>query len=182
MSDTRKWYQNELFKFCLVCLLTAIFVFILYHFHLRPESKIVDLISQKNGTRSEDKMSTIDSCAAAQFLGDGYCDDDFNIEECNFDFGDCCNPQADRSICSDCICYLQPTDDGKTREKCVTYQSRERPNFVMPWIFTVNFRIHSEIVILKVKKDIDYLKNWKIFLEPFNAYLQTNAKEIYPCD
>ncbi len=37
-------------------------------------------------------------------LGDGVCDDDLNSASCAFDQGDCCNPQADFSFCSNCTC------------------------------------------------------------------------------
>ena len=42
-------------------------------------------------------------CPFKDFVGDGICDDLTNIEECNFDGGDCCGC-ADTSGCSDCIC------------------------------------------------------------------------------
>ena len=29
-------------------------------------------------------------CGDPSFAGDGYCDDDNNLEECGFDGGDCC--------------------------------------------------------------------------------------------
>ena len=46
-------------------------------------------------------------CTANQnFIGDGYCDDQTNNEECGYDGGDCC--MADGAInleyCNDCLC------------------------------------------------------------------------------
>ena len=41
----------------------------------------------------------------ARNLGDGYCDDDANNEECEFDKGDCCLLDAEsKDYCKECIC------------------------------------------------------------------------------
>ena len=37
--------------------------------------------------------------------GDGYCDDDNNVENCNYDNGDCCGGVLDPNYCQQCICY-----------------------------------------------------------------------------
>ena len=47
-------------------------------------------------------------------IGDGICDDDVNVKECNFDGGDCCNPDADIFFCDDCICIQPYNETGKT--------------------------------------------------------------------
>ena len=40
-------------------------------------------------------------------LGDGKCQDDLNVDECLYDFGDCCQLPIDDSECEECICkYL----------------------------------------------------------------------------
>ncbi len=36
--------------------------------------------------------------------GNGICEDNSNIEQCAYDGGDCCNPEAECN-CNDCICY-----------------------------------------------------------------------------
>ena len=41
-------------------------------------------------------------------INDGFCDDEANTEECNFDFGDCCDWRNDFSNCQDCFCYTEP--------------------------------------------------------------------------
>ena len=38
-------------------------------------------------------------------VGDGYCYDETNIVECNYDGGDCCRPNTNREHCVECICY-----------------------------------------------------------------------------
>ena len=38
------------------------------------------------------------------YVQDGYCDDDNNIQECNFDGGDCCLEEVLEDYCSICAC------------------------------------------------------------------------------
>ena len=53
-------------------------------------------------------LDTIDntSCPVWSLVGDGYCDDEANIVECGYDFKDCCDMENDRSLCTDCLCYI----------------------------------------------------------------------------
>ena len=52
-------------------------------------------------------------CPFWEITNDGYCDDEANIEECNYDFGDCCDfMQNDFSLCQDCFCYSEEINDG----------------------------------------------------------------------
>ena len=37
-------------------------------------------------------------------IGNGYCNDETNNAECNFDAGDCCGSCASMEQCSDCQC------------------------------------------------------------------------------
>ena len=39
------------------------------------------------------------------WVGDGYCDDDANNEECDYDSGDCCGPNINIGYCSECLCF-----------------------------------------------------------------------------
>lgn len=39
------------------------------------------------------------------YIGDGYCDDDINKEECQFDGGDCCGVNVKTEFCAKCLCY-----------------------------------------------------------------------------
>ena len=39
-------------------------------------------------------------------VGDGYCNDETNNPDCNFDGGDCCGPCINNQICSECQCHL----------------------------------------------------------------------------
>ena len=39
------------------------------------------------------------------WIGDGYCDDETNNEECSYDGNDCCGPNVNTNWCTECICY-----------------------------------------------------------------------------
>ena len=41
-----------------------------------------------------------------QLVGDGYCNDETNNPNCNFDGGDCCGPCLNEEFCSECHCHL----------------------------------------------------------------------------
>ena len=45
-------------------------------------------------------------------MSSGYCEDDTNTAECNYDGGDCCGSNVNTYVCSDCICYPHETCDG----------------------------------------------------------------------
>ena len=49
-----------------------------------------------------------DTCPDPDWTGDGICDDETNIEVCNFDGGDCCNPKASFDFCEKCECHQEP--------------------------------------------------------------------------
>ena len=40
-------------------------------------------------------------------LGDGYCNDETNNQDCNFDGGDCCGPCINTEVCSECECHQE---------------------------------------------------------------------------
>ena len=42
-------------------------------------------------------------------VGNGFCNDETNNADCNFDGGDCCVINANTDFCSDCECYLIET-------------------------------------------------------------------------
>ena len=49
-------------------------------------------------------------CAAPQWFGDNYCDDENNTPECGFDGGDCCDNEMEgyTNYCSACECLEYP--------------------------------------------------------------------------
>ena len=38
-------------------------------------------------------------------IGNGFCNDEANTAECNYDGGDCCGPNINKEHCAACICY-----------------------------------------------------------------------------
>ena len=46
----------------------------------------------------------VGTCGAPKFQGDGFCDDSNNIAGCDWDLGDCCDPEADMTYCTACEC------------------------------------------------------------------------------
>ena len=62
------------------------------------------------------KLENLDSdrCQIyAHVIGDGFCHDETNTEECAYDGGDCCNPITLINSCEQCSC-LQPNKSGAT--------------------------------------------------------------------
>ena len=49
-------------------------------------------------------------CAAPQWFGDNYCDDENNTPECGFDGGDCCDNEMEgyTNYCNACECLEYP--------------------------------------------------------------------------
>ena len=48
----------------------------------------------------------LETCAAGYHpaVGDGYCNDETNIQQCNFDGGDCCGVCVNSDLCTNCFC------------------------------------------------------------------------------
>ena len=60
----------------------------------------------KNEANSEHKklywfLNT--DCTSPELIGNGYCNDETNSEDCNHDGGDCC-VNVNKDVCSDCEC------------------------------------------------------------------------------
>ena len=48
-------------------------------------------------------------CPYLELIGDGFCFDESNNANCNFDGGDCCGYDVKTDFCSDCRCYFNET-------------------------------------------------------------------------
>ena len=81
-------------------IVSVTFVFIWYHLQ-GNEPEIV------NGQNVQQEVTSNESCSFWHITADEYCDDEANIAECGYDFKDCCHMSSDRSLCSDCLCYIQ---------------------------------------------------------------------------
>ena len=62
-------------------------------------------------------FSRFSDCPYLELIGDGFCNDETNNENCNYDDGDCCGPEVDKKYCADCICH-------EDMEKVATFQTR----------------------------------------------------------
>ena len=54
------------------------------------------------------------TCAAPLgLIGNGFCNDETNNAECNYDGGDCCGACINTDHCSECLCHIagEPTLD-----------------------------------------------------------------------
>ena len=54
---------------------------------------------------------SISDCTQPTKVNDGYCNDETNIPECNYDGGDCCLMEGiiKKDHCSECACYHEET-------------------------------------------------------------------------
>ena len=43
------------------------------------------------------------------YIGDGYCDDQNNVESCGYDKGDCCGDDVQKDYCTECLCKSNNT-------------------------------------------------------------------------
>ena len=51
----------------------------------------------------------VSGCANVVVVGNGFCNDETNNADCNYDGGDCCIVNASTNYCSVCACYLLDT-------------------------------------------------------------------------
>ena len=52
------------------------------------------------------------SCDGPQeLISDGFCNDETNNVDCNFDGGDCCGGCANTDYCLDCVCFAESPID-----------------------------------------------------------------------
>ena len=90
---------------------------ILYHTFLRfePEDEKIEHqvpndYQKINQNNSEAEGISVCSNEFVDLLGDGYCDDEANTEQCLYDLGDCCDYtdySISRSFCTECFCYAE---------------------------------------------------------------------------
>ena len=69
-----------------------------------------------------------ESCANGLWINDGYCDDETNNADCNFDGGDCCGDSVNTQYCTECQCLGQAieTDADRLYEATAIGISREQ--------------------------------------------------------
>ena len=52
---------------------------------------------------------SVPGCDNGALVGNGFCNDETNNEDCNYDGGDCCAMNANTDSCSECVCQLIET-------------------------------------------------------------------------
>ena len=97
----------------LLSVFCATFVMVYYTIERAIENETEVLILSENKTEP--------GCPFWDITNDGYCDDEANIEECNYDFGDCCHWENDFSLCQDCFCKTPPLN--YTEEFCDNFRA-----------------------------------------------------------
>ena len=94
------------FFFVIICILSATLVMIIFWIEYTIEKKPTE---QESIVMEElEQNETEPGCEFIALVSDGYCDDEANTKECNFDFGDCCDWQSDFTTCQECFCYTDP--------------------------------------------------------------------------
>ena len=106
-------YKNYVLIFSCLFVSPAIFVMIGYYTIFKNEVEPqVDLALQNPTTYSDQyNYSANGVCPHWMIKGDGFCDDEANIELCDYDELDCCSLELDRSLCFECFCYGTNMDD-----------------------------------------------------------------------
>ena len=59
--------------------------------------------SPKNQTKTTKSLC---ECPEPKWIGDGFCDDSTNNLKCNYDGGDCCGNDTDKTYCFNCYYCL----------------------------------------------------------------------------
>ena len=95
------WKKIEYIGFASISVFCAFFVMVIWLLSRNDSNKAKETEEVKNETASTSNM-----CPFWELAGDGYCDDETNIPECGYDYDDCCQPENDRSLCTNCTCHL----------------------------------------------------------------------------
>ena len=112
-------------------------------------------ICHEDGTRhpSSHKGTTTDApnekCPGEKLIGDGYCDDSNNNEDCLYDGGDCCNKESVFLYCHECLCHPNTTIQTTTKvdkatnrpsittTECAFCSSNAKVSFLSFWCYLV---------------------------------------------
>ena len=105
ISKQKKRYL-AIVSFCILATISAIIVMTSYQIirqdqsnQIQTETTIVSIKPNRTTTYCPNGLMTL--------LGDGFCDDEANTENCLYDLGDCCDYSdysKSRSLCTQCFC------------------------------------------------------------------------------
>ena len=109
-KEKTKHFKNKkvIVIFCFISFSFALFTMIFYHTKSNSEDNTKDFNEKNDRVASNVVNSSYCPNEIISFIGDGYCDDNANIEVCFYDKGDCCrfeNPNT-FSMCSSCQCKI----------------------------------------------------------------------------
>ena len=78
-------------------------------------------------------------------IGDNFCEDITNTKECNYDGGDCCNPNAYylESFCTDCKC-LEGKDENNVENENSLPSDVLLPKPIVLWKIKIKFVKHDQ--------------------------------------
>ena len=110
ISDQKK-RQCALVSFCILATISAIIVMTGYQIKRRDnldqtkkETTVVSIQMNENTTSCSNELMIL--------LGDGFCDDEANNHQCDFDDGDCCGTtsfKVNTQNCLQCMCFGMKT-------------------------------------------------------------------------
>ena len=97
--------------FSIVCIISATIVMIVFSIERRPQTS-------KEFKSKDELKESVSGCPFWHLTNDKVCDDEANIEECQFDQGDCCEYQSDFSTCQDCFCHTKASTVNESIQNC----------------------------------------------------------------
>ena len=108
--------KNQIIIFTLICASSAIIVMVVFNTIRKSEQENLKVVVENkiNPTATETNQ-TNEACQYLSLIGDNYCDDEANTEECLYDLGDCCSVANDRSQCEDCFCFVPNLNSSEPR-------------------------------------------------------------------
>ena len=71
-----------------------------------------NLSKRQSVTVGTTASTTTHQCTKSDWIGDGFCDDETNNPECDYDGDDCCGEALFADYCSECTCVRNETNQN----------------------------------------------------------------------
>ena len=94
--------KSEIVIFSVISISCALIVLIVFYTNRQEDNN-----ENPNQYFNSTSNKTDDVCPYVGVIGDDYCDDEANTEDCLYDLGDCCSVENDLTFCKECFCYEQ---------------------------------------------------------------------------
>ena len=94
-------YKIQYIIFSLLCIASALTAMIVWYSNWLEDNRL-----EMSPMSPINKTFLNGPCQHWEHVGDGYCDDEANIEQCGYDLNDCCEMNNDRTLCSSCTCLI----------------------------------------------------------------------------